>query len=125
MTITIGGQAMPASMSNRALNYGFERAKIIGRNGEGATIEADTGCTVLWVWAYLDGDEYDWIVDTVLNAAASATFTSTGNTVLYNERRTEETFDHAIVLRPSYKALSGGTYHEVSLVIDSLWTNTA
>jgi hypothetical protein len=44
---------------------------------------------------------------------------------VYNEIRTEETFDHAIVLRPTYKALSGGAYHEVSLVIDSLWTNTA
>ena len=76
MTITIGGQAMPASMSNRALNYVFERAKIIGRNGEGAAIAANNGCTVLWVWAYLNADEFDFLNDTVLNLAPSATFTS-------------------------------------------------
>jgi hypothetical protein len=71
MTITVGGQAMPASMSNRALNYVFERAKIIGRNGEGAAIEANNGCTVLWVWAYLNAEEFDFLNDTVLDLAPS------------------------------------------------------
>jgi hypothetical protein len=119
--VTIGGHDMPASMNNRALNYVFERAKIIGRNGEGAAIASAGGCAVLWVWAYLDATEFDYLNQTLLDAAPSATFTGVAATMRYNERHELEAFDHAIVLRPTYKALSGVTYHEVTLVIDSLW----
>ena len=117
----IGGHEFPASMNNRALNYVFERAKIIGRNGEGVAIESAGGSALLWVWAYLDGAEFDFLNTTLLAGAPSATFTGVANTMLYNEQRALEAFNHATVLRPTYKALSGGTYHEVTLVVDNLW----
>lgn len=121
MAIKIGNNVMPTSMNNRALNYVFERAKIIGRNGEGAAIESAGGCAVLWQWAQLNATEFTYLNTTLLGLAPSYTFITTGNTVLYNELGAEEAFNHAVVLRPTFKALSGLTYHEVTLVIDCLW----
>ena len=118
MAIQIGGHAMPTTMSGRALQYNFTPSEIIARNGDGAAIESANGATLVWVWAYLDGTEYDYLNTTLLAEAPSATFTSA---TLVNNERTEHSFTHATVLRPTYKAMVGTVYEEVTLVIDQLW----
>lgn len=120
MTIQLCGLTMPASMSSRASNYVFTPAEIIGRNGEGDAIEGAAGASVVWEWAHLDAQEWDYLYTTVLGGAPSVRSNVTGSTVVYDNQRQEKGFDHAIVHRPHYKILTGGDYQQVTLLIDQL-----
>jgi len=120
MTIQLCGLTMPASMSSRASNYVFTPAEIIGRNGEGDAIEGAAGASVVWEWAHLDAQEWDFLYTTVLGGAPSLRSSVAGNTVVYDNQRQERAFDHAIVHRPQYRILSGTDYQGVTLLIDQL-----
>lgn len=120
MTIQLCGLTMPASMSSRASNYVFTPAEIIGRNGEGDAIEGAAGASVVWEWAHLDAQEWDYLYTTVLGGAPSLRSSVAGNTVVYDNQRQERAFDHAIVHRPQYRILSGTDYQGVTLLIDQL-----
>lgn len=120
MTIQLCGLTMPASMSSRASNYVFTPAEIIGRNGEGDAIEGAAGASVVWEWAHLDAQEWDFLYTTVLGGAPSLRSSVAGNTVVYDNQRQERGFDHAIVHRPQYRILSGTDYQGVTLLIDQL-----
>ena len=120
MTIQLCGLTMPASMSSRASNYVFTPAEIIGRNGEGDAIEGAAGASVVWEWAHLDAQEWDFLYTTVLGGAPSVRSSVAGNTVVYDNQRQERAFDHAIVHRPQYRILSGTDYQGVTLLIDQL-----
>ncbi len=120
MAIQLCGHPMPASMSARAANYLFTPAEIIGRNGEGDALEGAAGASVVWEWAHLDADEWDYLYTSVLDGAASVRSSVTGNTVVYDNQRQEKAFDHAIVHRPQYRILSGTDYQNVTLIVDQL-----
>lgn len=120
MAIKLCGHIMPDTMSRRASNYLFTPAEIIGRNGEGDAIESAAGASVVWTWAHLDADEWDYLYTAVLDGAASVRSSVTGNTVVYDNQRQEKAFDHAIVHRPQYEILSGTDYQQVTLLIDHL-----
>lgn len=120
MAIKLVGHTMPATMSSRAANYVFTPAEIIGRNGEGDAIESAAGASVIWEWAHLSADEWDYLYTTVLAGAPSVRSSLVGNTVVYDNKRQEQGFDHAIVHRPQYKVLSGTDYQQVTLIIDQL-----
>jgi len=111
---------MPTTMSARAANYVYTQAEIIGTNGEGDDIESAQGANVMWQWAHLNADEWDFLYTTVLVGAASVRSSVTGNTVVYDNQRTEKAFNHAVVHRPQYRILSGTHYQEVTLLIDNL-----
>ncbi len=121
MTIKIANVTMPTSMNARALRYNFQPFEILARNGYGAAITSNNGASLEWTWASLNGAEYDWLVATLLLNAASREDATTGGTVVYNNKRVEQTFNHCHVLYPQYKLLSGTQYLEVTLVVDQLW----
>ena len=120
MSIKLCGQTMPTSMSARAANYIYTQAEIIGANGEGDDIESAQGASVVWQWAHLNAAEWDFLYTTVLAGAPSVRATLAGNTVVYDNQRTEKAFNHAVVHRPQYKVLSGTDYQEVTILIDNL-----
>ena len=121
MAIKIANINMPTSMSSRALRYRFTPNEILGRNGKGVAITSNNGASVEWVWASLNGTEYDWLVVTLLGNAASVENSVTSGTIVYNDKRAEQTFNHCMILRPEYKMLRGTEYVEVTLLIDQLW----
>jgi hypothetical protein len=120
MAIKLVGHTMPTSMSARAANYIYTQAEIIGTNGEGDDIESAQGASVVWQWAHLNAAEWDYLYTTVLAGAPSVRATLAGNTVVYDNQRTEKAFNHAVVHRPQYKVLSGTDYQEVTILIDNL-----
>ena len=120
MAIKLVGHTMPISMSARAANYIYTQAEIIGANGEGDDIESAQGASVVWQWAHLNAAEWDFLYTTVLAGAPSVRATLAGNTVVYDNQRTEKAFNHAVVHRPQYKVLSGTDYQEVTILIDNL-----
>ena len=120
MAIKLVGHTMPTSMSARAANYIYTQAEIIGANGEGDDIESAQGASVVWQWAHLNAAEWDFLYTTVLAGAPSVRATLAGNTVVYDNQRTEKAFNHAVVHRPQYKVLSGTDYQEVTILIDNL-----
>ncbi len=120
MAIKLVGHTMPTSMSARAANYIYTQAEIIGANGEGDDIESAQGASVVWQWAHLNAAEWDYLYTTVLAGAPSVRATLAGNTVVYDNQRTEKAFNHAVVHRPQYKVLSGTDYQEVTILIDNL-----
>ena len=120
MAIKLCGHIMPDTMSRRASNYLFTPAEIIGRNGEGDAIEGAAGASVVWEWAHLDAQEWDYLYTTVLGGAPSVRSNVTGSTVVYDNQRQERAFNHAIVHRPQYRILSGTDYQGVTLLIDQL-----
>ena len=120
MAIKLVGHTMPTSMSARAANYIYTQAEIIGTNGEGDDIESAQGASVVWQWAHLNAAEWDYLYTTVLAGAPSVRSSLAGNTVVYDNQRTEKAFNHAVVHRPQYKVLSGTDYQEVTILIDNL-----
>ena len=120
MAIKLNGHTMPTSMSARAANYIYNQAEIIATNGEGDDIESAQGASVLWQWAHLSAAEWDYLHTTVLAGTPSVRSAVTGNTVVYDNQRTEKAFNHAVVHRPQYKVLSGTDYQEVTILIDNL-----
>jgi hypothetical protein len=120
MPIRVGGKALPASMSGRALSYQYQPGQAVARNGLGEVVLAG-GALVQWVWSVLTIDEYAFLLEDLCGGQASKRWEVAGGTTLYNDRQAEQTFSHCIVLRPTYKEFSASLYREVTLVIDSLY----
>ena len=120
MAIKLLGHTMPASMCNRALQYKFSAGEIIAQNGDLEDLRSAQGAFVVWTWAHLTLAEWEYLVETVLNGAASASSTSPANTTVWNNKNEEISFDHAVVHEPQLTAVVGTDYQQVTLLIDSL-----
>lgn len=111
---------MPTTMSLRASVYQFSPGEIIAQNGDGEDIMSAEGASVVWQWAQLSADEWDYLYTSVLGGNPSAKSTSENNTTVYNNARAEQSYSNAVVHRPSYETLSGNTYFNVGILINQL-----
>ncbi len=115
----IGGTTIPSAypgyMADKG-SYKFERAEVVGRDGEGNDITAGYA-KLTWSWEALTYDEYGWWVTTLLAGAQSVVFNSAQ---LYNHVPTLTTYSHCVVHAPTFEAFNSGEVRGVTVVIDDL-----
>lgn len=120
MALQIGGNAVPVSMVNRGVEYRFEPARAVRKNGLGVPVTAGAA-RLTWTWAYMEQEEFDWWHQTACGGAAGKEWSGSGTTRLRNERNVETAFNHCVVQRPTYRTTTGSVYQDVTVVIEQVY----
>lgn len=114
----INGIAIPSSCAHRASNYDYD-VPIIGRNGEKEPVALDHA-RLIWTWDILTNTEMAWWVTTLLGGALHLSVSGAGTTKLYNKWGVLTNHDSCKVYQPTYKAITGHSFLQVTVIIDNL-----